>query len=237
MTKENPIRLVILMLFIPFAFNSCTNTKEKAAVPGITEGAIAYQISYPQNLSSNPLSFLFPTEMIIYFEGPNQKAQFKNNLSLYNLEFIHNSKYDSVFTLLKILEKKVYAPSGNNSNIFLFNGANANNLIFNKDSLRNIAGFDCLQAIYTPDKPGLPHMTIWYTNQIGIEKPNRNTPFEVIPGLMLEFEILYQNVVFHLKASSVTNDSLPEGFFEIPPNYERTTMLEVESLIKSVISY
>ncbi|GAO31830.1 hypothetical protein [Geofilum rubicundum] len=79
-------------------------------------------------------------------------------------------------------------------------------------------------------------MNIWYTNEIGIEDPNRNTPFEMIPGLMLEFEIVYQNIIFHLKADKVIEESHPAEIFNIPAGYEATTIEEIETLIKSVMN-
>lgn len=226
----------LTLLTISLLTSSCKQTEKKAAERGITEGTIVYNITYPQNLSSNGMSFLFPTEMKINFSDRNQKATFKSNFSIYNLEFIHQNEVDSFYTLLKILEKRLYVPSDRESTLFLFNGASGQNIRFSDEDPRVIAGFNCQKAIYIPNNPNYPNLNIWYTNEIGIEDPNRNTPFEMIPGLMLEFEIVYQNIIFHLKAEKVIEESHPAETFHIPAGYEATTIEEIETLIKSVMN-
>ncbi|GAO31831.1 hypothetical protein [Geofilum rubicundum] len=104
----------LTLLAISLLAGSCVQTEKKAAERGITEGTIVYNITYPQNLSSNGMSFLFPTEMKINFSDRNQRATFKSNFSIYNLEFIHQNEVDSFYTLLKILEKRLYVPPTGN---------------------------------------------------------------------------------------------------------------------------
>ena len=182
------------------------------------------------------MSFLFPTEMKINFSERNQKASFKSNLSIYSLAFIHQNDSDSLYTLLKILEKKAYVPSDKASTLFLFNGASKQRIKFSDEDPRVIAGFNCKKATYIPNNPNYPSLNIWYTSQIGIEAPYRNTPFEIIPGLMLEFEIVYQDIIFHLKAEKVIEETHSHDIFDIPADYEPTTIEEIEELIKSVIN-
>ncbi len=226
----------LTLILVCLLTSNCRQPEDKAADSGITQGTIVYNITYPQNISSNGMSFLFPTEMKINFSERNQKASFKSNLNLYNLEFIHQNECDSFFTLLKILEKKVCVPADKESTLFLFNGASKENIKFSDEEPRVIAGFNCHKATYIPNNPNYPTLSIWYTNEIGIEDPNRNTPFGMIPGLMLEFEIVYQNIIFHLKADTIIEESHPDKIFEIPAGYQPTTIEEIETLIKSVMN-
>lgn len=226
----------LTLLSISLLTSSCKHFGDKSAERGITQGTITYNITYPQNISSNGMSFLFPTEMKIKFSERSQRATFKSNLNLYNLEFIHQSEGDSFFTLLKILEKRVYVPSDKESTLFLFNGASEQNVKFSDEEPRVIAGFNCSKATYIPNNPNFPNLNIWYTTEIGIEDPNRNTPFALIPGLMLEFEIVYQDIIFHLKAETILEESHPDDTFELPAGYEPTTIEEIETLIKSVMN-
>lgn len=230
--KLSTIHISITLL--PFILSSCL-FGNPSADKGIVEGTIVYKINYPYQLNMGGMSFLYPSEMKLHFSHGKQRATFKGSMNLYGLEFIHNNESDSFYTLLKILEKRMYVPSQPGSNLFMFSDERIGKVTVDKSNTKTIAGFNCYMAQITPsDKPS-SSISIWYTTEIGIEKPNRNTPFEVIPGIMLEFEMEYEDVIFHLLAEKVIEESHPDDFFEIPPGYERSSIQEIENLVRTIM--
>lgn len=224
---------LLVLLILGIMINSC-NLRTKAK-EDIMEGKVIYKITYPKEISSNTMSFLFPKEMNLFFKNDKQRASFKGNMSLYSLDFIHYNKSDSFFTLLQVLDKKMYVPYSKSGDIFLFQNYSNEKVIFSQGETRKIAGFNCEKAQIKPKNEESPDITIWYTKEIGVKNPNRNTPFEKIPGVMLEFEVDYQNIVFHFKAEKVIPASIPEETFTIPTDYTISSTSDIESLINEVL--
>ena len=202
----------------------------------IIEGQVIYKITYPEEANSHNMSFLFPKEMHLFFKDDKQKATFKGSMNLYSLDFIHLNKSDSFFTLLQVLDRKLYVPASNSGDIFLFQNYSNEKVIFSEGKTRNIAGFKCEMAEIKPANSKIPDITIWYTEEIGVNNPNRNTPFEKIPGLMLDFEVNYQNIAFHFKADKVISIEVPEDVFMVPESYSKSSISEIEEMIQGVIN-
>jgi hypothetical protein len=85
-------------------------------------------------------------------------------------------------------------------------------------------------------KNGQSEMVVWYTSEIAIPATNKNTPFARIPGVMLEFSIFYKDVVFYLKPESIIGDTLPESVFQVPADYQSTSIEEIEQTIGSILA-
>ncbi|TCO06933.1 GLPGLI family protein [Natronoflexus pectinivorans] len=234
MTLKNHIKLLSFVLIIT-VLSGCKFDRRPAAEKGITEGTIIYNITYPEQVS-NALSFLFPNQMSLHFSNGNQRIMFKGNMNLYALDFIHNQESDSFYTLLKILERRIYVPSSKSDNMFIFDDDHSRKVEYIKNMEKEIAGFTCHLAQIPSDKAGSPEISIWYSNEIGMDNPNRNTPFDMIPGLIMEFQLTYENVIFHLEAQRVVEESHPDYFFMVPANYEQSSLEEVEELIKTVFN-
>ncbi len=236
MSSDSLIKTIMLLLPLSFLAIGCGHINNKAANSEIYSGTITYRITYPPSVNANPMSFLFPSEMKTAFEGTRQKSEFKNKLNLYKLEFIFGNQPDSTFALLKLLEKRMFVPTSSDSFVLPFLSFSHDKLSFVDDSVRNIAGFDCKKVVCSTGRNDVQELTIWYTDQLGVEHPNRNTPFSEIPGIMLEFEVLYQGMLLHLEAISVVNEPHPGEIFDIPANYEVSSIGEIQTLIDSVIS-
>ncbi len=236
MIKKILIPIIASTFLLVLMGHSCDVSKKVTTEKGIKNGVIIYDISYPETVN-NAMSFFFPKEMTLFFNKGNQRVIFKGSMDLYGLDFIHNNECDSFFTLLKVLEKRMYVPSSSSANLFIFgNKGDQYEIVFDDSQQKEIAGFQCQKAQITPNQQGRPTFHIWYTHEIGAEYPHRNTPFEKIPGIMMEFKMNYENIVFHLKAQKVLKEEPLDDFFIIPDNYERSSLAEIESLIKSVLN-
>lgn len=230
--KNTPLRIVYLLTLSVIIF-SC-QSRQKAG-EGINEGQVIYKITYPPEIESHSMAFLFPRQMSLLFKQDKQKTTLKGNMNIYSLDFIHFNQSDSFFTLLKVLDKKMYVPSTSSGDIFLFKNYSNEQVTFPQVETRKIAGFTCEKAEINPSDQKLANLVIWFTREINLQKPNRNTPFEQIPGVMLEFDVKYQNVTFQFKADKISSSLIDDHEFSIPEGYNKTSIQEIESLIQGVI--
>lgn len=227
--------LVQYALIMTFGLIICSCQTKQKRTEGISEGQVIYKISYPPEISTHSMSFLFPKEMNLYFKDGKQRANFKGNMGLYSLDFIHFNQSDSFYTLLQVLDKKLYVPPTKSNDIFIFKNYSSNDIEFTSDEPRMIAGYSCERAtIKTPDKKSL--INVWFTREIGLDNPNRNTPFEKIPGVMLEFEANYNGIVLLFMADKIQISEIPEEHFSVPDDYKLSSISEIENLIQGVFS-
>lgn len=230
--RYTSIRFALIMTF-GLIICSC-QTKQKRT-EGISEGQVIYKISYPPEISAHTMSFLFPKEMNLFFKDGKQRANFKGNMGLYSLDFIHFNQSDSFYTLLQVLDKKLYVPPTKSNDIFIFRNYSNNEIEFAADEPRIIAGYNCEKATIKNSENN-NQINIWFTREIGLDNPNRNTPFEKIPGVMLEFEANYNGIVLIFAADKILVSEIPEEQFSVPDDYKLSSISEIESLIQGVFS-
>jgi hypothetical protein len=224
------------IIIIPILFYSCIETRKVDSSRGTAEGIITYSITYPPEVSSHQMSFMFPKEMTLYFRNDLQRLSFKGGMSLYNFDFIFNGSNDTIFTLLRVnlLDKKLYVPTSNRE-LFIFSEMQSDDVVFVPDEQREIIGFAAQKAIVKLNLTNVSDIVTWYTTELGIKSLNRNTPFRQIPGVLLESEIIYKNIQFRFKAQKIDTTGITSDLFIVPDDYELTSIAEIEELLNTVL--
>jgi len=129
----------------------------------------------------------------------------------------------------------MYVPPSESDKLFIFQQFKEGEIFLDKDTVRTILGYEARRA-NIKFKNGKSEMVVWYTPEIAIPTTNKNTPFAGIPGVMLEFSISYRDVLFYMKPESIVSDSLSETVFQVPSDYQRTTIEEIEKTIASILT-
>lgn len=224
----------IFTTIIVFLIAGCKTKQDKE--PVVSEGIVNYEISYAPDIKNRSFSFLLPDEMRYYFRPGQERISFKGNMGLYMLDFISNHNNDSSVALLKILKNKMYVPSSESQNLFIFDNLKQGEVVFHEDTTRTILGYDANKASIEFNSNDKSEIVIWYTQQITNESANKNTPFSKIPGVMLEFAIYYNNILFNLKSVEVQKANHADSVFEIPNDYRQTSIREIEQMVLAIIN-
>lgn len=224
-----------LITVLIFLTAGCVSRKEKEEGPVIDEGIVSYSISYTSDIMEKSYSFLLPEEMKYYFRPGQERISFKGDLGIYNLDFISNHTNDSSSTLLKIVNKKMFVPASESRKLFIFQSLKNGSLSFDNDTTRTILGYEAKKATIHLNNRINTEIIVWYTPQIANATTNKNTPFSKIPGVMLEFAIYYNDVLFTLKSSSIEKSNLSDSVFAVPDDYRHTTIEEIERTIAEII--
>ncbi len=224
---------IVLLLVILMA--GCKTKKEEKREAVISEGVVNYSVNYTRDIEKRSYSFLLPDKMDYYFRPGQERISFTGNMGLYLLEFISNHVSDSTTTLLKILNNKMYVPPSESEKLFIFKNLDDSEVVFQEDTVRDILGYEARMASIHIEGEDHADIIIWYTPEIFTKSTNKNTPFSKIPGVMLEFSIYYNEVLFKLKATEIQKKNLSESMFDIPEGYKSTTIREVEEMIMGII--
>ena len=231
---KNSIITIFILLSSHFFLGCDTSTLLKKR---ISEGKIIYNITYPQNNSSSTISIasILPSEMVVYFKDNNLRSVIKGSLNFYSIEILSPAKSDTTYTFLRVMNKKVYVASPNKNGIFLFEQLNESKIELINGLEKDFLGFKCKKALLTLDNKGIEPIEAYYTNMIKVKNPNKNTPFEKIPGVLVEFEVLLKNIRCNISANDIQAVKLENNMFSIAPNYEKITEEEMKNLMASLM--
>lgn len=199
------------------------------------EGKLEYKIVYPEQLQSSSATAFLPDKMTSLFKEDKILLSIKGGFGLYNLKYISRASGDTCFTLFKLFDKKLYYPMDEKQTLFVFNELGRPNIKLFEDSVKTIAGFSCKRAIISFPQQNMRAIEAYYSEDIGKKNPNKNTPFEEIPGVLMEFNFFYKNLSFNLTAQKFTPLTIAEADFQIPKDYKETTEEEIESFIATLL--
>ena len=219
----------ISFLIILVLVNSCSINHK---VKGIREGEIRYKITYLKDATENPLIGLMPTELNMVFKDNNVSMSVEGWMGIFKSSFIKRNKNSEMITLLKIMNKKVYCQSATSTG--LLGVDDFSNMSISFDNLtREILDFKCNHAIASiPEKQ--MEFDIYYTRDIQIEQPNSNTPFEEIPGVLMQFQMQMDGIPMQLVADKLTKFEVPENVFDIPDEYQKISIDQMDEIFKSL---
>jgi hypothetical protein len=225
---------VVTIISSMILFSGCREKAQKTT-PVVSEGVVNYTISYTPEIEAKSFSFLLPEKMHYYFQPGNERISFRGDMGIYTLDFISNHGTNNSSTLLKIINKKMYVPPSESDNLFIFQQLKEGKVFLDKDTVRTILGYEARKATIQL-KNGQSEIVVWYTPELASPTTNKNTPFAGIPGVMLEFSISYRDVLFYLKPESIIGDTLSESVFQVPGDYQRTSIEEIEQTIASILT-
>lgn len=226
----NKYSILLILLISIFSLQSCQfdNGKE-----GITEGTMKYNITYLEDESQNPIISLMPSHLKMSFKDNSVIMEVEGWMGVFKSSFIKDYKNSEAITLLKMLNKKYCYRSADDCGFLGF--SEYNNAEIKYDTVvKTILDFSCKHAkVVIPEKD--LSFDIYYTDEIKIEKPNEFTPFEEIPGVLMEFQIEINGIPMHLNASEVIETEISDDVFVVPDDYEDVPREELDNIFSNLI--
>lgn len=166
------------------------------------------------------------------FNGENSLNKIEGLSGAVTISFIKNSENKTRLVLIKLLNKKLYYQESFDSidSPNAFAGMPGITLNSNHETIE-YKGYKCTKiSAFFNDSANNP-FDIIYTNEIKVNSPNANTPFEKIDGVMLKFKVKLYNHPMTMFATKIraTNVSMDE--FITPSDYEKVNRKTIEDVI------
>ncbi len=224
-------KTIILLLITTIVFTACKSPQSSSP----SEGTINFRITYPSDKMTSGFSTFLPSQMKVIYRQNHYKLSIKGEFSIYNLEYISREKGDTCFTLFKIFDKKLFHKMNKNESLFLFTELGNPKIKFDKKASKIIAGHPCKRA--TLHYPGAENneTEVWYCTDIDLPAANRNTPFEKIPGTLLQFSIKYKDLYLNLEADEVIYSPISADAFNVPESYEQSNPNDIRDLVTTLL--
>jgi len=228
--KQKYILPISIILLIVSSF-SCNKIEFKDR---IKEGYIEYNIEYLDDTLDRFMKGLLPKKMIVKFKDNNTLNKIESLSGIISFTHIQNARDKKTITLVKILNKKYkYSEKIDESSLFFEDIPGIK--IEPVDEIKNVAGLNCQKAIVTIPNSEIEPFYIFYTNDIIIHKPNANTPFRSLDGVLLEFQLKLYNMDMKLTANKIVETDVDSDEFKVPDGYipiNRVTMEKILTTLK-----
>ncbi|MGQ1909868.1 hypothetical protein ACT3CE_08775 [Marinifilum sp. RC60d5] len=194
------------------------------------EGVITYDVSYFDSEKDNPIITLLPNKIELRFKNNNISLVSEGYLGLFSTKFISIYETENSNILLKVLNNKFNYEFPKDEIAFIYNQLPPNKIEV-LDSVKIIAGYECKLAKLSFEDKNCPSITICYTNEIGLAKPNRNTPLHKLNGVLLEFESTMNQVNAKFTATKVSLKPVEDKEFIIPDDYKKSDLATLQKYI------
>jgi len=200
----------------------------------LTEGTIEYEMKYLQSEKENPLISLLPTTMTLKIKDDKSIQKVEGWMGVFQMAGIARRNENYKAALLKIMGEKYVFETTMDGPAFGFDEYPKMKLV-PSDSVKIIAGYKCKgYDVYLNDSSKAA-FTIYYTNDIKLENPNCNNPYQQVDGVLLEFQMKFQKIPVHLIAKKVIKEEIPEDEFIVPDGYQKVSKEKIQEVINNLM--
>ncbi len=225
------MRQYIAIILLGLIFSACLQQQPATK----NQGTISYAIAYPEDVQNKGYASFLPNKMVTTFKNNNYKVSIKGELSLYSLDYISRADGDSTTTLFRVFDKRMFHHHEIGEHLFLFEKHGDTTVEFIKSQSKEIAGIQCQKAVVHFKDSDIPHITVYYSEDIKFNRPKENSPFDDIPGALLEFRLPYKGLDLTFTAKKVELKKINDKAFMTPENYTPSDRGEIAELVSALI--
>jgi len=200
----------------------------------LDEGTIEYDMIYLQDQKENPIISLLPTTMSLKIKNNNSIQKIEGWMGVFQMAGIarRNENYKAAY--LKIMGEKYAFETTMDGPAFGFDEYPKMKLV-HSDSVKVIAGYKCkAYDVYLNDSSAAA-FTIYYTEDIKLDNPNCNNPFQEVKGVLLEFQMKFQKIPVHLIAKKVIKEEIADDEFLIPDGFQKVSKEKIQEVINNLM--
>jgi hypothetical protein len=225
--RKAALKACFAFLLVLFS-TSCSDKNDNLH---ISQGIIQYNITYINQTGKKFPLQLMPKTLELRFNKDFSSYTIEDRLGLFCIKNILNYSNSKHITLIKVFDKKyVYIGQPEESPI-LFESSGDYKINYINDTFR-LAGFLCKKAKITDNQN---NFEVYYTNHIDINKPNKNTPYKAIDGMLLSFRIHLKSLDMQLNGKKFEHKIINNSEFVIPDKYKQISRKQMEDIITTIL--
>jgi len=221
-------KTIFIFAIITWLSISC-NTNERHKYK---EGKLVYQITYLVPREKNPLVIIMPKTMVIYFNRNYTYSTMEGFFGTFKFDVLTDFNNDKKYFIMKIFDKFYVYETDIDDLPLGFDSLGTIQITFLDTSFK-YKNLTChLAKVYNP-KIYKDTFDVIYTNEIAIDEPNKNTPFENIPGVIIKTHLNFFHIPFVLELKELNTNQVNSQIFTLPENYHKISRQEMEHIIKN----
>jgi peptide-N-glycosidase F-like protein len=213
------------VILLAFFASSCKYANPKY----IKEGIIDYDVKPVDE--SNPMAGLAPGKMTVKFKD-NMIAAEMSTMGVFTTTFIFNPVKKTLTQLVKVFDVKQACIDDEKT---IAEENKTYQLAFEEtDEKKEIAGYKCKKMIATMADDPSNKFDVWYTEELNINNPNANTPYDKIKGMLMQYRLKKFGLELEFTAKGVEKEKISNDEFELPAYYKVISKKEMDEFFKSI---
>ena len=220
---------VIAIISVVLCLICCGHCKEDNG-KFVSAGTIEYAASVVDE--SNPMASLAPSKMTIKFKNNKSVAEMSAGMGLFSTSFISDPDTRTLTQLVKILNKKLSLVQ-TQVDIKKENDAYPMEITELKDT-KMIAGYKCNKAHVKLKDDSATEFDVYYTKELSITNPNFANPFNMIDGVLMEYQMKKFGLEMKFTAKSIKKEDIDDALFERPADYKPVSADEMKTLFENL---
>lgn len=211
---------------------SCQSSDKGSSYP--SAGTLQYKIAYPKSISESPTISILPQELNLSFHNNKIRNEIKGGFSLFSLNFYSPSPDDSCYVTFNFMSRVLSYSMDKRNCMFLYDQEEAENIIYFENETKIIAGFNCNKALaqFKNQEPFI----IYYTQEIKLKQANRHTPFKEVPGVLMQFPVVYKGMKLTITADTFSAKKPAASTFKLPRESSHSTKNEIDSIVTTLLN-
>lgn len=198
------------------------------------EGLIEYDIKYIEDEKDNPLISLLPTTMTVKFKDNSSIQKIEGWMGIFSMAGIHDAESGKNSALLKIMNEKYCYQSNFEGEPFGFDAMPGMKIEL-VEGTKEIAGQVCKRAHISFEDPEVEPFDVYYIEKVALKDPNCHNPFREIPGVLLEYQMVFQKIRMELVATKIEKAEILDEDFAIPDGYEMVSKEKIQEVIDNLM--
>jgi GLPGLI family protein len=222
--------LIFSLIALSLLLLSC-QSNERPLIPNY--GTITYKIKYTEDISTSPSVSVLPEDVKLFFNNNKIKHEITGGFNFFTLDFFSLSPADSCHVMFKFMNKTMFYSMDPSNHFFLYERDGDVQITYFDDEPKTIAGFKCKKAQVNFE--GEAPFYAYYTQDIDLINPNRNTPLADIPGLLMEFTVNYKGLKLEIIADKFNPKKPSSSEFKLPKKYDQSSKDKIDSMVSSLL--
>lgn len=228
MSRRITFLITCFIFFIPY---SC---KREPAGERYSEGVVEFKITYLQDKVGGYSKSVLPKSMTIEFKDNMMKTRIEAALGFFRLIHITDLDNRRNTTLLKFMDKRYIYRGKKREEACCFGILDDMKMTFTGKK-KEIAGFQCEEAVAEFPGSEFQDFSIYYTREIGIRNPNITSPYHDIPGFMMEFITTMGNAKMQMIAEKYRPVKIDDEEFDVPEGYRPVSRMDMENILHALM--
>ncbi|MDT8401205.1 MAG: hypothetical protein RQ743_05885 [Bacteroidales bacterium] len=206
---------------------------KESSLKSIREGEIHYKITYHERKAILP-DELMPSTMVVKFKDDKTVMEITSPIGNNGVYIISKPDKNMVQTFMRVLNMKYYY-EGTADEIPPGINPMEGMAIENTKQVASMLNLKCRKAIVRIPEMDLTY-DIWYTEELGIKKPNSSNPFRAIDGVLINFFFLMGDALIEFEAEGIYQRPVPDKVFDKEEEFRRIDRKSMDNLIASMMS-